>query len=187
MPPEQSFMANSVYAIKSIIFELLRAGLTLAFSFIALASFPLAPITRYKIIRLWSWILIKVSIYSQNNSRVITTGVPFLLISPDARSAGMGELGVATSPDVFSQQWNPSKYVFSEKGKEIGLSYTPYLSKLVNDIFLANITYFLKKNDRSAWGFSLKYFSLGDIQFNDLIGNTIVQQGIERDGLHKGR
>ena len=124
--------------------------------------------------------LIKINLYPQNNSRVITTGVPFLLISPDARSAGMGELGVATSPDVFSQQWNPSKYVFSEKGKEIGLSYTPYLSKLVNDIFLANITYSLKKNDRSAWGFSLKYFSLGDIQFNDLIGNTIVQQGIER-------
>ena len=103
-----------------------------------------------------------------------------MLISPDARSAGMGELGVATSPDVFSQQWNPSKYVFAEKEKKIGLSYTPYLSKLVDDIFLANITYSLKKNDRSAWGFSLKYFSLGDIQFNDLIGNTIVQQGIER-------
>ena len=133
-----------------------------------------------KIPLIFIFFLIKVSIYSQNNSRVITTGVPFLLISPDARSAGMGELGVATSPDVFSQQWNPSKYVFSEKGKEVGLSYTPYLSKLVNDIFLANITYFLKKNDRSAWGFSLKYFSLGDIQFNDLIGNTIVQQGIER-------
>ena len=123
---------------------------------------------------------IKISLYSQNNSRVITTGVPFLLISPDARSAGMGELGVATSPDVFSQQWNPSKYVFADEGKKIGLSYTPYLSKLVNDIFLANITYSLKKNDRSAWGFSLKYFSLGDIQFNDLVGNTIVQQGIER-------
>ena len=103
-----------------------------------------------------------------------------MLISPDARSAGMGELGVATSPDVFSQQWNPSKYVFADQGKKVGLSYTPYLSRLVNDIFLANITYSLKKNDRSAWGFSLKYFSLGDIQFNDLVGNTIVQQGIER-------
>ena len=70
-----------------------------------------------KIPLIFIFFLIKVSIYSQNNSRVITTGVPFLLISPDARSAGMGELGVATSPDVFSQQWNPSKYVFSEKGK----------------------------------------------------------------------
>ena len=133
-----------------------------------------------KISLIFIFLLIEISLYSQNNSRVITTGVPFLLISPDARSAGMGELGVATSPDVFSQQWNPSKYVFAEKEKKIGLSYTPYLSKLVNDIFLANITYSLKKNDRGAWGFSLKYFSLGDIQFNDLIGNTIVQQGIER-------
>ena len=102
------------------------------------------------------------------NLNTVTTAVPFLLISPDARSAGMGELGVATSPDVFSQQWNPSKYVFAEKEKKIGLSYTPYLSKLVNDIFLANITYSLKQNDRSAWGFSLKYFSLGDIQFNEM-------------------
>ncbi len=116
----------------------------------------------------------------QNNSRVITTGVPFLLITPDARSAGMGELGVATSADVYAQQWNPAKYVFAEKNQGIGISYTPYLSKLVDDIFLANITYFTKNTERSAWGASLKYFSLGDIQFNDLIGNTIVQQGIER-------
>lgn len=116
----------------------------------------------------------------QNESRVITTGVPFLLITPDARSAGMGELGVATSADVYSQQWNPAKYVFSEKRQGLGISYTPYLSRLVDDIFLANITYFTKNSERSAWGASLKYFSLGDIQFNDLIANTIVQQGIER-------
>lgn len=119
-------------------------------------------------------------ISAQSNSRVITTGVPFLLITPDARSAGMGELGVATSADVYSQQWNPAKYVFSEKSQGVGISYTPYLSKLVDDIFLANVTYFSKNTERSAWGASLKYFSLGDIQFNDLIGNTIVQQGIER-------
>ena len=108
--------------------------------------------------------------YSQNNSRVITTGVPFLLISPDARSAGMG-VRVATSPDVFLN--NGIHLNMFLKKKKIGVIL--YLSKLVNDI-LANITYSLKKNDRSAWGFSLKYFSLGDIQFNDLIGNTIVQQ-----------
>lgn len=120
------------------------------------------------------------TLQGQNNSRVITTGVPFLLITPDARSAGMGELGVATSADVYSQQWNPAKYVFAEKSQGIGISYTPYLSRLVDDIFLANITYFTKNTERSAWGASLKYFSLGDIQFNDLIANTIVQQGIER-------
>ena len=117
---------------------------------------------------------------AQNESRVITTGVPFLLITPDARSAGMGELGVATSADVYSQQWNPAKYVFAEKSQGLGVSYTPYLSKLVDDIFLANVTYYTKNTERSAWGASLKYFSLGDIQFNDLVANTIIQQGIER-------
>ena len=58
--------------------------------------------------------------------RVITTGVPFLLITPDARAAGMGELGVATSADAYSQQWNPAKYVFAESPKGLSLSYTPY-------------------------------------------------------------
>ena len=118
--------------------------------------------------------------FAQSQNRVITTGVPFLLITPDARSAGMGELGVATSADVFSQQWNPAKYVFAKEKQAVGVSYTPYLSKLVDDIFLANLTYYTKNTERSAWGASLKYFSLGDIQFNDLIGNTIVQQGVER-------
>ena len=69
---------------------------------------------------------------------------------------------------------------FAEKNKAVGISYTPYLSKLVDDIFLANITYYKKNSERSSWGMSLKYFSLGDIQFNDLVGNTIIQQGIER-------
>lgn len=124
--------------------------------------------------------LMSLTVLGQSNSRVITTGVPFLLITPDARSAGMGELGVATSADVYSQQWNPAKYVFAEKSQGLGVSYTPYLSKLVDDIFLANITYYTKNTERSAWGASLKYFSLGDIQFNDLVANTIVQQGIER-------
>jgi hypothetical protein len=74
--------------------------------------------------------------YGQNSNRVITTGVPFLMITPDARSAGMGELGVATPADAYSQQWNPAKYAFASSEKGIGISYTPYLSKLVDDIFL---------------------------------------------------
>lgn len=112
--------------------------------------------------------------------KIIITGVPFLLITPDARAAAMGEQGVATSADAFSQQWNPSKYVFSEKKSGFGISYTPYLSKLVNDIFLGNITYFSKNTDRSAWAMSFKYFSLGDIVLNDLVAGTIIEQGIER-------
>ena len=112
--------------------------------------------------------------------RVITTGVRFLMISPDARAAGMGELGVATSADAYSQQWNPAKYIFSISERGLALSYTPYLSKLVDDIFLGNLNYYKHLNDRSAWAFSLKYFSLGDIQFNELIGGSIIDQGLER-------
>ncbi|MDX1316784.1 MAG: type IX secretion system outer membrane channel protein PorV, partial [Xanthomarina gelatinilytica] len=99
------------------------------------------------------------------DSRVITTGVPFLLIAPDARSASMGDMGVATSVDGFSQQWNASKYAFSETKQGVAISYTPYLSKLVNDIFLGNLTYFNRLNERSAFGASFKYFSLGEIEF----------------------
>ncbi|TYA75844.1 type IX secretion system outer membrane channel protein PorV, partial [Seonamhaeicola marinus] len=69
--------------------------------------------------------------------------------------------------DAFSQQWNASKYVFSETKSGFGVSYTPYLSKLVNDIFLGNLTYFNRLDERSAFGVSLRYFSLGDIEFID--------------------
>jgi hypothetical protein len=105
-------------------------------------------------------------LYSQN--RVITTGVPFLLITSDARSAGMGEQGVATTPDAYSQNWNPSKYSFAPSESGIGVSYTPYLSQLVNDIFLANVSYYRVISERAAWATSLKYFSLGEIE----IGQT---------------
>jgi len=118
--------------------------------------------------------------FAQNSNRVITTGVPFLLITADARAAGMGDLGVATSVDNYSQYWNPAKYVFSSNKKGFGLSYTPYLSKLVDDIFLGNITYYNKVDERSSWATSLRYFSLGDIQFNDFIGGSIIDQGTER-------
>jgi len=116
----------------------------------------------------------------QNSNRVITTGVPFLIITPDARAAGMGDLGVATPADAYSQQWNPAKYAFVSSEKALGFSYTPYLSKLVDDIFLGSITYYNRLNERSSWATSLKYFSLGDIQFNEFIGGSIVDQGLER-------
>ena len=108
--------------------------------------------------------------YSQKEWRVITTAVPFLMISSDARASGIGEQGVATSFDNFSQHWNPSKYVFSENSSGFGFSYTPYLSKIVNDVFLGNLTYYRKNSERSAWSFSLKYFSLGDI---DVLQNPL--------------
>ncbi|AUC80618.1 type IX secretion system outer membrane channel protein PorV [Lacinutrix sp. Bg11-31] len=110
------------------------------------------------------------------DTRVITTGVPFLLIAPDARAAAMGDMGVATSPDAFSQQWNPAKYVFSTAKSGVAVSYTPYLSKLVNDIFLGNVTYFNRLNDQSAFAASFKYFSLGDIEFVEDENSTPLLQ-----------
>ena len=104
-------------------------------------------------------------VYSQEErDRVITTAVPFLLIAADARAAGMGDQGVATSADAFSQQWNPAKYAFINSEQGVGISYTPYLSNIVNDIFLGNLTYFNRLDDRSAIAASLRYFSLGSIE-----------------------
>lgn len=116
-------------------------------------------------------------VFPNQDRRVITTGVPFILIAPDARAAGMGDMGVATSVDAFSQQWNASKYVFSEAKSGIGVSYTPYLSKLVNDIFLGNVTYFNRLDERSAFSASFKYFSLGDIEFvADEFSEALIQR-----------
>ncbi|WP_394760247.1 type IX secretion system outer membrane channel protein PorV [Flavobacterium sp.] len=103
--------------------------------------------------------------------RAITTGVPFLLIASDARAAAMGDNGVATSPDAFSQQYNPAKYAFSIKKQGFSVSYTPYLTALVNDISLGQLNYFNRINERSAVGTSLRYFSLGEIQLTDQDGN----------------
>uniref|UniRef100_UPI004049A21E type IX secretion system outer membrane channel protein PorV n=1 Tax=Flavobacterium sp. TaxID=239 RepID=UPI004049A21E len=104
--------------------------------------------------------------FSQNNDiRPITTAVPFVTIAADARSAGMGELGVATSSDIYSQQWNPAKYAFAESEYGFAMSYTPYLSQLVNDISISQVNFFNKFEDRSAFAASFRYFSLGTIIF----------------------
>ncbi|MFA7445792.1 MAG: type IX secretion system outer membrane channel protein PorV [Flavobacteriaceae bacterium] len=95
--------------------------------------------------------------------RVITTAVPFLMIPADARAAGMGDVGVATSADAFSQQYNPAKYAFSLDEQGIFLSYTPYLTEIVNDINLGQLGYFYRLNERSAAAATLRYFGLGDI------------------------
>lgn len=107
------------------------------------------------------------------NDRVITTGVPFLLIAADARSAGMGDMGVASSADAYSQQYNPSKYAFSQKKHGFSLSYTPYLSSIANDISLSQITYYNRFNERSAFAGSIRYFGLGEIQLTDNSGNPL--------------
>ena len=107
------------------------------------------------------------TVIPNQDSRVITTGVPFLLIASDARAAALGDMGVATSVDAFSQQWNPSKYAFSETKSGMAISYTPYLSKLVNDIFLGNVSYYNRISERSAFAASFKYFSLGEIELRE--------------------
>jgi len=98
------------------------------------------------------------------NDRVITTGVPFLTIAADARAAGMADQGVATSSDVYSQQWNPAKYAFALKEHGLSFSYTPYLTNIANDISLGQITYYNRISERSAFAGSLRYFGLGDIE-----------------------
>jgi len=111
-----------------------------------------------------------ININAQTDTRVITTAVPFLLVSGDARASSMGDMGVATSPDAFSQYWNAAKYNFLESKTGVGISYTPYLSQLVNDIKILNANYYRKLNDRSAFGIGLKYFGLGEIDLSDRNG-----------------
>lgn len=95
----------------------------------------------------------------------IQTGVTSLSIAPDARGASMGDLGAATDPDANSQFWNPSKYAFAYSRGAASLSYTPWLRKLVNDIFLANVAGYWKigQGDNQAVSASLRYFSLGEV------------------------
>lgn len=105
----------------------------------------------------------------------ITTAVPFLMISPDSRSGGMGDVGCATSTDVNSIHWNPSKLGFADKKMGIGVSYTPWLRALVPDINLAYLSGYYKTKKSGTIGASLRYFSLGDITFTDVNGATIGQ------------
>ena len=105
----------------------------------------------------------------------ITTGVTSLSITPDARGASMGDLGAASDPDVNSQFWNPSKYAFAYSRAGVSLSYTPWLRKIVNDIYLANLTGYMKigSADNQAVSLSLRYFSLGEVQATDGGGASI--------------
>jgi hypothetical protein len=105
-------------------------------------------------------------------NRVITTGVPFILIAADPRSGGMGDIGVVTSADAFSQQWNPAKYAFSLSKQGVGVTYTPYLNKLVNDIFLGNLTYYNRLSEQSAVAASFRYFSQGEIELRQTPDET---------------
>jgi hypothetical protein len=114
--------------------------------------------------------------YGQNNyigqdysvsPNVITTAVPFVSISPDARGGSMGDCGVATSPDVYSMHYNPAKYVYLEDKFAAGLGYSPWLRNLVPDMNLAYLALAYKINDRSSVAATLRYFNCGEIEFRD--------------------
>lgn len=111
------------------------------------------------------------------NLNTITTAVPFLLIAPDSKAGGMGDAGVASSPDPNSMHWNPAKYAFINPKKQTGFSasYTPWLRALVPDINLAYLSGYYKLKKSGTVAASLRYFSLGDITFTDIVGNTIGQ------------
>ena len=107
----------------------------------------------------------------------VQTGVNSLNIAPDARGASMGDLGAATDPDANSQFWNPSKYAFAYSQGSVSLSYTPWLRKIVNDIFLANVAGYWKlgSQDNQALSASLRYFSLGEVTDNYPEGSGSAQ------------
>jgi Type IX secretion system protein PorV len=111
--------------------------------------------------------------YIGQELNTVTTAVPFLMIAPDARGGAMGDAGVSSTPDAFSQHWNPAKYAFIDTDMGFSLSYSPWMRKLVSDINLAYVTGYKKLDDNSAISGSLLYFSLGDIVFTDIAGGTI--------------
>jgi hypothetical protein len=103
----------------------------------------------------------------------ITTAVPFLMIAPDARAGALGDAGVSSSPDINSMHWNPAKYVFLEDEMGFALNYTPWLRSLVPDINLSYLTGYRKLDDLQTIAFSLKYFTLGDVNFTDEVGTPM--------------
>lgn len=109
-----------------------------------------------------------------SGANTITTAVPFLSITPDSRAGAMGDAGVALSPDVNSQHWNPAKYVFMESDMGVGLAYSPWLRNLVDDINLAYLAGYKKIDDFQSVSASLRYFTLGEIVFTDETGMPTI-------------
>ena len=120
-----------------------------------------------------------VSVAAYSQIQPVLTGAPFLRISPDARAGGMGDQGVATTTDAFSQFWNAAKYPFSKTTSAIGVNYTPYMSKLTNDVFLLYGAYhqFLGDEERATISASIYYFNMGAVDLTKLVGTEVVQEG----------
>jgi len=130
------------------------------------------------------FIFLNVPVFSQStilsgqdtSRRPIITAVPFLLISPDSRGSAMGETGVATSPDVNSVHWNNAKLAFIDKKYGFGMSYVPWLGKIVDDMSVSYLSGFYKLDQVQTVGLSMKYFDLGEIQLTD---NQGLSLGVE--------
>ncbi len=131
------------------------------------------------IFKLTAWVLlmggfVSVSLAQSDPINVVTTAVPFLRISPDARSGGMGDVGIATAPDANSGFWNLGKTPFNTAPAGVAATYTPWLKELqLNDVYLATLAGYYKIDEEQAITASLRYFSLGNIQFTDNLGNDL--------------
>ena len=118
---------------------------------------------------------------------IVTTAVPFLRISPDARAGGMGDMGISTSADINSQFYNVAKYPFAKTNGGIGVTYTPWLKDLgLNDVYLASLAGFYKLDEQQTISGSLRYFSLGNIQFTDALGYDLNTGHPREFGLDLG-
>lgn len=117
---------------------------------------------------------------------VVTTAVPFLRISPDARAAGMGDLALATKPDANASYWNIAKVAFNQSQGGVSVSYTPWLKDVLNDVYMASLAGFYKFADNQAISASLRYFSLGNIQFTDNLGNDLQTYRPKEFGVDVG-
>lgn len=113
-------------------------------------------------------------LYAQKNPNPIVTVVPFLTIAPDSRAGGMGDAGVATSPDMYSMHWNPAKYAFIDGNGGVALSYTPWLRNLVPDMNIAYLTGYYRLDSKQVLSASLLYNYMGDIQGTDEFGNPTL-------------
>lgn len=123
---------------------------------------------------------------AQQRINVVTTAVPFLRISPDARAGGMGELGLATSPDAASSFFNIAKVPFNQQKAGVNVTYTPWLKNIVNDVYLASLSGFYKLDNNQALSGSLRYFNLGNIQFTDFNGNQLQSFNPREFGIDVG-
>jgi hypothetical protein len=124
-------------------------------------------------------LLMPVQLFAQTSTsgaNVVSTAVPFLTIAPDSRAGAMGDAGVATSPDMNSQHWNPAKYAFISSDVGISLSYSPWLRKLVDDVNLAYLAGYKRIDNQQVVSASLRYFSLGSIIFRNEYGDAQGQQ-----------